>query len=403
MDRVYIVGAKRTAVGSFLGSLKDVKAPDLAAPLVRQLLADTQVPADQVDELILGNILPAGVGQGPGRQVAIKGGLPLHVPASSINMACGSAMKAMMNAYLSIRAGVNHLVFAGGAESMSNSPYLLNEKVRSGVKFGDFKLVDHMVYDALTDAFHNVHMGITAENIAEKYHISREAQDAFAFESQQRAIKAVDNNVFKDEIVPLMIKSGKTELAFDKDEYPNRATTLEKLASLKPAFKKEGGSVTAGNASGLNDGGSMTLIASETALKKYNLRPLAEIVGIGQGGVDPLYMGLGPTPAIKNALAQAHLKFTDIDLFELNEAFAAQSLGVLKELHDAFGVTPEDMMKKTNVNGGAIALGHAVGSSGGRITVTLLHEMKRRHATYGLATLCIGGGMGTAIIIKNVD
>lgn len=403
MEKVYIVGAKRTAVGSFLGSLKDVKAPDLAAPLVRQILADTHVPADRIDELILGNILPAGVGQGPGRQVAIKGGLPYHVPASSINMACGSAMKAMMNAYLSIKAGINHLVLAGGAESMSNSPYLLNEKVRSGVKFGDFKLVDHMVYDALTDSFHNVHMGITAENIAEKYHISREAQDAFAIESQRRAIQAVDHDVFKEEIVPLIVKSGKTEMTFDKDEFPNRTTSLEKLATLKPAFKKEGGTVTAGNASGLNDGGSMTLIASETAVHDYQLKPLAEIVGIGQGGVDPLYMGLGPTPAIKNALAHANLKFEDIELFELNEAFAAQSLGVLAELHEAFGVTPEEMMKKTNVNGGAIALGHAVGSSGGRITVTLLHEMKRRHVKYGLATLCIGGGMGTAIILKNVD
>lgn len=403
MEKVYIVGAKRTAVGSFLGSLKDVKAPDLAAPLVRQLLADTKVPADRIDELILGNILPAGVGQGPGRQVAIKGGLPHHVPASSINMACGSAMKAMMNAYLSIKAGVNHLVLAGGAESMSNSPYLLNEKVRSGVKFGDFKLIDHMVYDALTDAFHNVHMGITSENIAEKYHITREAQDAFAIESQRRAIHAVDHDVFKDEIVPLLVKSGKSEITFDKDEFPNRATSLEKLSTLKPAFKKEGGTVTAGNASGLNDGGSMTLIASETAVHQYHLKPLAEIVGIGQGGVDPLYMGLGPTPAIKNALVSANLKFEDIGLFELNEAFAAQSLGVLKELQDTFGVTPEEMMKKTNVNGGAIALGHAVGSSGGRITVTLLHEMKRRNVKYGLATLCIGGGMGTAIILKNVD
>lgn len=402
MERVYIVAAKRTAVGSFLGALKDVKAPDLAAPLVKQILADTKVPAADIDELILGNILPAGVGQGPGRQVALKGGLPQHIPASSLNMACGSAMKAMMNAYASIRGGVNHLVLAGGAESMSNAPYLVSEKVRSGVKFGDFKLVDHMVYDALTDAFHGVHMGITAENIAEKYNISREEQDEFAITSQQRAIAAVDAGKFKEEIVPLTIKAGKVETVFDTDEYPNRSTSLAKLSTLRPAFKKEGGTVTAGNASGLNDGASMVLIASESAVKKYNLKPLVEIVGIGQGGVDPLYMGLGPTPAIQNALKSAGLKFSDIDLFELNEAFAAQSLGVLKELEVAFGVSKDEMLKKTNLNGGAIALGHAVGSSGGRITVTLLHEMRRQGLKYGLATLCIGGGMGTAIILKTV-
>lgn len=400
MSKVFIVSAKRTAVGTFLGALKDVKAPDLGAPLVKAILAETKVPGEAIDELILGNILPAGVGQGPGRQVAIKGGLPIGVPASSLNMACGSAMKAMMNATLSIQAGYSNLILAGGAESMSNSPYLLNEKSRTGLKFGDFKVIDHMVYDALTDAFDGVHMGITAENIAEKYQISRQAQDEFAWQSQVRAIAAVDGGKFKQEIVPLTIKSGKTEMVFDTDEYPNRTTSLEKLSVLRPAFKKEGGTVTAGNASGLNDGASMLLLASEVAVATYHLTPIAEVVGIGQGGVDPLYMGLGPTPAIRSALKHAKLKFSDIDLFELNEAFAAQSLGVLHEIQQEFGVSQAEMLIKTNVNGGAIALGHAVGSSGGRITVTLLHELRRRGLRYGLATLCIGGGMGTAIIVK---
>ncbi|MCX5775717.1 MAG: acetyl-CoA C-acetyltransferase [Firmicutes bacterium] len=402
MTKVYIVEAKRTATASFLGSLKGVHPADLGATLIKNILTTTKVPAAAIDEVIVGNILTAGLGQGLARQISIKGGVPFEVPAYSISMACGSAMKAIMNGVISIQGGYDHLVLAGGVESMSRAPYLLPDNARGGIKMGEIKMKDHMLHDALTDAFSGVHMGVTAENIAEKYSISRADQDAFAIDSQKKAIAAVDSKRFADEIVPIEVKVGKDVVKFDTDEYPNRTTSLEKLAALRPAFKPEGGTVTAGNSSGLNDGGSMLLLASEEAVKKYNLKPLVEIVGIGQGGVDPQLMGLGPTPAIKNALKHAHLKFTDLDLIELNEAFAAQSLGVIHELTEAFGVTKEDILKKTNVNGGAIALGHAVGGSGARITVTLIHELLKRQATYGIASLCIGGGMGTAIIVKRV-
>ena len=402
MTKVYIVEAKRTATASFLGSLKGVHPADIGATLIKNILASTKVPGAAIDEVIVGNILPAGLGQGLARQISIKGGVPIEVPAYGISMACGSAMKAIMNGLMSIQAGYDHLVFAGGVEVMSRAPYLLPETARGGIKMGEIKMKDHMILDALTDAFSGVHMGVTAENIAEKYGITRADQDAFAIDSQKKAIVAVDSKRFVDEIVPIEIKVGKDIVKFDTDEYVNRTTSLEKLATLRPAFKPEGGSVTAGNASGLNDGGSMVLLASEEAVKKYNLKPLVEIIGIGQGGVDPQLMGLGPTPAIKNALKHAHIRFTDLDLIELNEAFAAQSLGVIRELTDEFGVSKEEILKKTNVNGGAIALGHPVGSSGARITVTLVHELLKRQATYGIASLCIGGGMGTAIIVKRV-
>lgn len=401
VEKVYIVAAKRTAVGSFLGALKNVHPSELGAALVKQIIGETKISPASIDEVIIGNILPAGVGQGIARQVSIKGGLPVEVPAYSVNMACGSAMKAIMNAVQSIRSGQSNLVLAGGVESMSRAPYLLPDATRSGIKLGDIKMKDHMVFDALTDAFFDIHMGVTAENIAKKYNISREAQDDFALESQRRAIAAVDSGRFVEEIVPIEVKAGKQVNIVAQDEYPNRTTNKEKMAALKAVFA-EGGTVTAGNASGLNDGGSLVLIASEQAVKQYHLKPLAEIVGMGQGGVDPRYMGLGPTPATKNALKHAGLTFDQIDLVELNEAFAAQSLGVIHELSEAFHTTPEVIMKKTNVNGGAIALGHAVGSSGARIVVTLLHEMMKRQAVYGLATLCIGGGMGTALVIKRV-
>jgi acetyl-CoA C-acetyltransferase len=401
MEKVFIVSAKRTPVGSFLGSLKNTSASELGAVLVKNILEETSINPAEVDEVIVGNILPAGQGQGVARQVAIKGGLPIEVPAYSLNIACGSGMKAVMNAAISMRAGYNNLVIAGGVESMSGAPYLLPASLRSGYKMGDMKTIDHMIYDALTDAFDGIHMGVTAENIAAKYEISREKQDAFAAESQRRAIAAVDAGQFKDEIVPVKVKIGKEEVIFDTDEYPNRKTNLEKLSKLKPAFKKDG-SVTAGNASGLNDGGSMMLIASEEAVKKYNLTPLAEIVGIGQGGVDPKVMGLGPTPAVRAALKDAGLKLQDINLLELNEAFAAQALGVVHELSVEHDMPEEEILSRTNVNGGAIALGHPVGASGNRIMVTLLHEMLKRKVEYGLASLCIGGGMGTAVILKRV-
>lgn len=401
MRRVFIVAAKRTAVGSFLGSLKNVHPADLGAVLVKDVLETTKLSGKEIDEVIIGNILSAGLGQGIGRQIAVKGGIDQSIPAYSLNMLCGSGMKAVLNAYTSIGAGVNELVLAGGVESMSRAPYLLSEGVRSGQKMGEIVSRDHMLVDALTDAFHNVHMGITAENIVEKHGLTREEQDKFALDSQHKAIAAVDSDRFKEEIVPLTVRVGREEVLFAKDEYPNRTTNLEKLAKLRPAFKKDG-SVTAGNSSGINDGASVILLASEEALKKYNLTPLAEVVSVGQAGVDPLLMGLGPVPAIKKALKNANLKLQDMDLIELNEAFAAQSLGVLKELSAEHGESVESIMERTNVNGGAIALGHAVGNSGSRIIVTLVHEMAKRKAKLGLASLCIGGGMGTAIVIKSV-
>lgn len=400
MKKVYIIAAKRTPIGSFLGTLSTVHPSDFAAGVVKNILDKTKVPKDKIDELILGNILPAGLGQGLARQVAIKVGLPQAMPAYGVNMVCGSGMKTIMNGFMSIQAGFHDLVIAGGAESMSQAPYIIPGRARQGLKFGNFEVIDHMVHDALTDAFNPIHMGITAENIVDKFKLTRESQDALAYTSQQRAIKAIDDGKFKDEIVPITVQLKKQSLVFDEDEYPNRKTTPEVLQKLRPAFKKDG-SVTAGNASGINDGASFVLLASEDAFKRYQLEPLAEIVGIGQGGVDPNYMGLGPVPAIEAALKHSQLSFDKIELFELNEAFAAQALGVLTEIKDAYRVSIDSMLEITNVNGGSIALGHPVGASGNRITVTLLHELLKRKNTYGLASLCIGGGMGTAIILKN--
>lgn len=402
MKKIFICAAKRTAIGSMLGSLKNVHPADLGAVVVKNILEETKLSPNNVDELICGNVLPAGKGQGIGRQVAIKAGLPIEVPAYSLNMVCGSGMKAVLNAYSTIQAGFNDVVIAGGVENMSQAPYLIPDSTRNGVKMGGFKVVDHMVYDALTDAYTNVHMGITAENIAKKYNITREEQDAFAFNSQQKAIKAVDAYCFKDEIVPVIVKDKKSEIVFDTDEYPNRTTSLEKLAKLRPAFDPNG-TVTAGNASGINDGAAFFLVASEEAVNKYNLPVLAEIVGVGQGGVDPQYMGLGPVAAINDVLYRTKLNLVDLDVFELNEAFAAQSIGVVKELSKQHGVKEEDIYNKTNIQGGAIALGHPVGASGARILVTLTYLLKHHEEfNLGLASLCIGGGMGTAVVIKKV-
>ena len=400
MNKVFIAAAKRTAVGSFNGMLADVQAPVFAAAVVRDILQSTGFPAAALDEVIVGNILPAGIGQGPARQVSLGADVPIEVPAYSLNIACGSAMKAVMNAATAIRAGLGHAYIAGGMESMSNAPYLL-PGARQGLRMGDKTLVDHMVADALTDAFYHYHMGITAENVAEKYGITREEQDDFAICSQQKAIAAVDAGRFKNEIVPITVKVRKEDVVFDTDEYPNRKTDIAKLASLRPAFKKDG-TVTAGNASGINDGAAFMLVVSEEALAKHGLTPLAELVAFGQGGVDPSVMGLGPVPAIQNALDMAGLQLADMDLIELNEAFAAQSLGVVKELSVQHGISEADILAKTNVNGGAIALGHPVGASGIRISVTLLHLMLAQKAEYGLASLCIGGGMGTALILRRV-
>ena len=400
MKKVYIVAARRSAIGSFGGVLSTVPAPKIAAEVIKNIIAETNIPAQDLDEVICGNILPAGIGQGPARQAAIFAGVPIEIPAYSLNIACGSGMKALMNAAASIGSGVGNLIIAGGMESMSLAPYLLPE-ARTGLRMGEKKLVDHMVFDALTDAFNGYHMGITAENVAEKYGITREMQDAFSIKSQEKAIAAVDGGAFKDEIVPITVATRREEFVVDTDEYPNRKTTLEKLSSLKPAFKKDG-TVTAGNASGINDGAAFFLVASEEAVQKYNLKPIAELVAYGQGGVDPSVMGLGPVPAMRNALKMADMKLEDMEVIELNEAFAAQSLGVVAELSNEHGMSQETIMERTNLNGGAIALGHPVGASGARIAVTLIHLLRSKEKSIGIASLCIGGGMGTAVIIKRV-
>ncbi|MGL4687455.1 MAG: acetyl-CoA C-acetyltransferase [Fusobacteriaceae bacterium] len=400
MKKVFIISAKRTAVGSFLGSLSKVSPVDLGVALVKNIFEETGVNPSTIDEVIVGNVLSAGQKQGVGRQVSVNSGIPVEVPGYSVNILCGSGMKSVMIAANDIKLGEAELVFAGGIESMSLAPYLQNN-IRTGNKMGEVSLKDHIIVDGLTDAFTGIHMGITAENIAIKYNISREEQDKYAADSQKKAIAAIDSGKFKDEIVPLEVKIGKEIVMFSEDEYPNRKTNLEKLGGLRPAFKKDG-TVTAGNASGVNDGAAIILLASEEAVKKYNLKPLAEVVGYAQGGVAPEIMGLGPVPAIDKVLKKIGMSLNDMDLIELNEAFAAQSLGVVKELARMNNITEESILEKTNVNGGAIALGHPIGVSGARIIVTLIHEMKKRNSKYGLSSLCIGGGMGTSIVLKNI-
>ena len=401
MSKVYLVSAKRSAIGSMLGSLKDVSATWLGAQVLKAALAEAKVDPAWLDEVVVGNVLPAGAGQGPGRQVAIGAGVPVEIPAYSLNMVCGSGMKAVMNAATAIAAGKADLIAAGGTEIMSGAPYLVPGKTRSGCKMGDMKMVDHMIFDALTDAYGGMHMGITAENVAERFGLTRAMQDEFAFCSQQKAIAAQDAGKFVDEIVPVTVKVGRNEVVFEADEYINRKTTLEKLGTLRPAFKKDG-TVTAGNASGINDGASFVVLASEEAVAKYNLQPMAELVGWGQGGVEPDVMGLGPVPAVGAALKDAGMKLSQMEVLELNEAFAAQSLGVVKLLAQQHDLSEEEIKARTNPNGGAIALGHPVGASGNRILVTLAHELKHTNKQYGLASLCIGGGMGTAVILKNL-
>lgn len=400
MEKVFIVAAKRTAIGKLMGGLASFGPGEMGAAVIKTLLQDAAVDPKEVDEVISGNVLSAGQMQGVARQASIKAGIPEEVPAYGINMVCGSGMKAVMNGYADIRVGDANLVIAGGTESMSNAGFVMHGGLRAGNKMGDIHAVDHMVCDGLTDAFNKYHMGITAENIAERFNITREEQDAFAFASQQKAIKAVDNGEFKDEIVPMEMVTKKATIVFDTDEFPNRTSTPEKMANLRPAFKGDG-TVTAANASGVNDGASFVMLASESKVKELGLKPMAEIIAVGQGGVDPAVMGLGPVPAIRQALKRAGMKLQDIELIELNEAFAAQSLGVIHELIEEHKVTREWIDERTNINGGAIALGHPIGASGNRILVTLVHELKKHNKKIGLASLCIGGGMGTAVIIKS--
>ncbi len=388
MSDIVIVAAKRTAIGRFLGGFSPLAAHELGAAVIRNLLEETGVPAEAISEVILGQVLTAGHGMNPARQAALGAGLSIDSPAWNINQVCGSGLRAVALAAQAIANGDSEIVIAGGQESMTNSPHVAH--LREGVKMGNGTLIDTMVYDGLTDIFNDYHMGITAENVAKEFKITREQQDAFAMQSQEKYQAANNAGKFKDEIVPITIKNRKGDVTIDADEHP-RATTLEILASLRAAFDKEG-SVTAGNASGINDGAAAVMVMTAETAKKYNLTPLAKITAWAQAGVDPKVMGTGPIPATQKALEKAGWKHTDLDVIESNEAFASQALSV----NQAIGWDES----KINVNGGAIALGHPIGASGCRILVTLLHEMKRRDAKKGLATLCIGGGMGIAMCVE---
>lgn len=391
MREVVIASAVRTAIGKFGGSLTPLSAPQMGAVVIKEALDRAALKPEQVDEVIMGNVLQAGLGQNPARQAAIFAGMPVEVPAFTVNKVCGSGLKCVELAAQSILAGDNDIVVAGGMESMSNAPFTVPGKARWGLKMGDQKMVDVMIRDGLWDAFNDYHMGITSENVAEKFGVTREDQDEVACRSQQRAIEAIKNGAFKEEIVPVTIKTKKGEKVFDTDEFPKEGTTMEVLAKLRPAFKK-GGTVTAGNASGLNDGAAALVIMSADKAKELGIKPMAKIVSYASAGVDPAIMGIGPIPASRKALAKAGLEVKDMDLVEANEAFAAQTVEVGRELQLDWA--------KTNVNGGAIALGHPIGASGARILVTLLYALKHRDKKRGLATLCIGGGMGTAAVVE---
>ncbi|MFK4300290.1 MULTISPECIES: acetyl-CoA C-acetyltransferase [unclassified Paenibacillus] len=391
MKKVALVSPLRTAVGSFNKTLAPLSAPELGAIVMTACLQQSKLEPALIDQIYLGNVLQAGNGQNPARQAALKADIPIDVPESTINTVCGSGLHAVALAYDSILAEQSNIVLAGGMESMSNAPYLLRN-ARNGYKLGNGELVDSLVADGLTCPINNYHMGITAENVAEKYGISRLEQDEFSYESQIKALEAKNKKVFEEQIVPVMIKNKKETIYFTEDEHIRGNTTKEKLAHLKTAFK-ENGTVTAGNSSGINDGAAAMLVVSEDKCKEHALKPLAYIKGYSLVGVDPAYMGMGPVKAISSLLKKQGISIDAIDLFEINEAFAAQALAVLKEL----GVSPE----KVNVNGGAIAIGHPVGASGARILVTLVHEMVRRSSRYGIASLCIGTGMGIAMLVEN--
>jgi acetyl-CoA C-acetyltransferase len=396
MKEIYIVSCCRTAVGAFGGSLRDIPAVDLGATVIKAALARGNVMPETVDEVMFGCVLTTGLGQNPARQAAIQAGLPVEVPAYTVGMVCGSGMKSVIEGARAILAGEADIIVAGGTENMSAAPFAMPD-ARWGARIGHTKMVDTMIQDGLWDAFNNYHMGTTAENICEKWGITREELDQFAVSSQNKAAAAQNAGRFDDEIVPVMIKKKKELVEFKRDEYPRAGVNMESVSKLKGAFPLADGSksnrVTAANASGLNDGAAAIILASGAAVERHGLKPMAKLLSSGQGGVDPSIMGIGPVPATKQALARAQLTIADMDLVEANEAFAAQSIAVAREL--------QLDMSKVNVNGGAISIGHPLGCSGARIIVTLLHELgKRDNAQRGLATLCIGGGMGVATIFE---
>ena len=392
MGEIVIASACRTAIGTFGGTLKDVPAAELGAIVVKEAVKRAGIKPEMVDEVIFGNVLQAGLGQNIARQVTLKAGLPIETTAMTINIVCGSGLKSVALAANQILVGESEIVVCGGTENMSAAPYAV-PSARWGARMNNSKMIDVMVNDGLWDAFNQYHMGITAENVAEKYGITREMQDEFAVASQSKAEAAIKAGKFKDEIVPVVIHGKKGDTVFDTDEHPKFGTTIEKVAKLKPAFKRDGGTVTAANASGINDSAAALVVMSKEKADELGIKPLATIVSYATGGVDPSIMGVGPVPAVTKAMARANMTIDDIDLVEANEAFAAQSLAVAQDL--------KFDMSKVNVNGGAIALGHPIGASGARILVTLLYELqKREDAHTGLATLCIGGGQGQALIVK---
>ena len=391
MKEIVIASACRTAIGKFGGTLKDVSAVDLGATVIKEAVNRAGLKPEQIDEVIMGGVIMGGLGQNPARQASIKAGLPIECTAMTINIVCGSGLKAVALAANQIKAGESEIVVCGGMENMSAAPYAI-PKARWGARMGNAQMIDLTVNDGLWEAFNDYHMGITAENVAEQWGLTREMQDEFAVRSQNKAEKAVDGGVFDDEIVPITIPQRKGDpIVFARDEHLSRGNTMAKVAKLRPAFKKDG-TVTAANASGINDGAAALVVMSKEKADELGIKPLATVVSYATAGVDPKIMGVGPVPATRKALEKAGMTVDDLDLIEANEAFAAQSLAVAKEL--GFD------MEKVNVNGGAIALGHPVGASGARILVTLLYEMGRRDAKKGLATLCIGGGMGQALIVK---
>ena len=389
MKDIYIVSALRTAVGSLGKSLKNINAEDLGSSVITETLDKISIKKDNVDEVIMGQVLTGGTGQNPARQAAIKSGVPKETPAFIVNQVCGSGIRSVVSGFQSIKSGDSKIIIAGGQENMSLAPHVVH--LRDGKKLGDTELIDSMIKDGLWDAFHGYHMGITAENVAEKFQITREDQDKFALNSQEKALEAQKKNKFNDEIINFRIKSKKAEINFNKDEHPREGLNIHALSRLKPVFKKNG-TVTAGNASGINDGAAAVTLMSKEVAEKKGIKKLVSIKSWASCGVDPALMGTGPIPSSKKALDLAGWDINDVDLFEINEAFAAQSLAVLKTLS-----IPEE---KVNVNGGAIALGHPIGASGTRILVTLIHEMIKRDVKKGLATLCIGGGMGIAMCVE---
>ncbi|MGD8122649.1 acetyl-CoA C-acetyltransferase [Vibrio sp. TRT 2004] len=402
MEKIFIVAAKRTPIGAFGGSLKDISAGNLASIAIKAAIADSGVKVDAIDEVIVGNVVSAGQGMGVGRQAAIYAGIPHQVPAYSLNMVCGSGMKTVMDAASHIKAGDANIVVAAGVEVMSQIPFTAPSSIRDGHKMGNMNLTDLLINDGLTDVYNQYHMGVTAENVAKLVGISRQQQDEYALASQLKAVSAIEAGKFKQEIVSVDVKKRRETVVFDTDEYPKPDATLTGLSNLRPAFDKEG-TVTAGNASGINDGASAIIVASESAVKEHGLTPIAEVVSYAQSGLEPEIMGLGPVEAVSLALQKAQLTTDDIGVYELNEAFAAQALGVINQLAEKHGVSVSSILDKANVNGGAIALGHPLGASGNRILVSLIHELNRSGNQYGVASLCVGGGMGTAVVIKSIN